>query len=71
MPDLTDQEIANTDFGTCSREDYLDDLFRVTEYYIDADLAEVIEENSTDTVRWLKGRGVWLLANYGRQPFRH
>ena len=71
VPDLTDQEISSTDFGKYSREDYLDDLFRVTQYYIDADLAEVIVENSTDTVRWLKGRGVRFLANYGRQAFKH
>lgn len=69
VPDLSDAEIARTDFGTYSREDYLDDLFRITQYYIDPDLAEVIVNNSTDTVMWLRDRGVRFLANYGRQAY--
>src|SRR3546814_9798226 len=71
VPDLTDDEIARTDFGEYSREQYLDDLFNITQYYIDPDLAETIVNNSTDTVHWLRGRGVRFLANYGRQAFNH
>ncbi len=69
VPDLTDAEIEKTDFGEYSREQYLDDLFNVTQYYIDADLAETIVNSSTDTVHWLKERGVRFLANYGRQAY--
>lgn len=69
VPDLTDEEIAKTDFGEYSREQYLDDLFTITQYYIDPDLAETIVNNSTDTVHWLKKRGVRFLANYGRQAY--
>ena len=69
VPDLTDQEIDKTDFGEYSREQYLDDLFNITQYYIDPDLAETIVNNSTDTVHWLKERGVRFLANYGRQAY--
>lgn len=69
VPDLTDAEIARTDFGEYSRETYLDDLFTITQYYIDPDLAETIVNNSTDTVHWLKERGVRFLANYGRQAY--
>jgi tricarballylate dehydrogenase len=71
VPDLTDAEIAKTDFGEYSREQYFDDLFNITQYYIDPDLAEVIVGNSTDTVQWLRGRGVRFMANYGRQAFSH
>jgi tricarballylate dehydrogenase len=71
VPDLSDEEIARTDFGEYSTEDYLDDLGRITQYYIDPDLAETLVRNSTDTVHWLMGRGVRFLPNYGRQAYNH
>ena len=42
VPDLTEQEIANTDFGEYTAEQYLDDLGRITQYHIDPDLAEML-----------------------------
>ena len=42
VPDLSDDEIARTDFGEYTAEDYLDDLGRITQYYIDPDLAETL-----------------------------
>ena len=69
VPDLTDDEIARTDFGQYTAEDYLDDLGRITQYYIDPDLAETIVRNSTDTVHWMRGRGVRFVPNYGRQAY--
>src|SRR4051812_21477731 len=35
IPDLTADEIARTDFGKYSAEEYLDDLARVTQYHTD------------------------------------
>jgi tricarballylate dehydrogenase len=69
VPDLTPDEIARTDFGEYSTETYLDDLFRITQYNIDPNLAEVIVQNSADTVQWLRGRGVRFVPNYGRQAY--
>ena len=43
VPDLSDTDIARTDFGEYSAENYLDDLGRITQYYIDPDLAEAKE----------------------------
>src|SRR3546814_18631351 len=43
----------------------------MTQDSIDPDLAETIVNISTDTVHWLRGRGVRFLANYGRQAFNH
>src|SRR5215470_3981395 len=71
VPDLSDADIERTDFGEYSRETYLDDLGRVTQYFIDPDLAETLVDNSTDTVHWLMGRGVKFLPNYGRQAYNH
>jgi len=38
MPDLSDEEVANTDFGTYTQEKFFDDMGRVTEYRTDPDL---------------------------------
>jgi len=69
VPDLSDDEIARTDFGQYTAEDYLDDLGRITQYYIDPDLAETIVKNSASTVQWMRGRGAKFVPNYGRQAF--
>src|SRR3954464_87126 len=71
VPDLSDTDIARTDFGEYTRENYLDDLGRITQYYIDPDLAETLVKSSTDTVHWLMARGVKFLPNYGRQAYNH
>ena len=70
VPDLTDDEIARSDFGEYTRANYFDDLGRITQYCIDPDLAEVLVDNSTDTVRWLMRQGVRFLPNWGRQAYK-
>lgn len=69
VPDLTDDEIARSDFGLYTREQFLDDLGRLTQYFIDPDLAETIVEGSADTVRWLQRMGIRFMPNYGRQAY--
>ena len=69
VPDLTDDEIARSDFGQYTAGDYLDDLGRITQYYIDPDLAEAIVNNSYDTVLWMRSRGARFMPNYGRQAY--
>jgi tricarballylate dehydrogenase len=71
VPDLSDADIARTDFGEYTVENYLDDLGRITQYYIDPDLAEALVRSSTDTVHWLMNCGVKFLPNYGRQAYNH
>src|ERR1044072_4342423 len=50
VPDLSQGEIENTDFGVYTAEQYLDDLGRVTQWYCDPDLPEAVVQNSTGTV---------------------
>ena len=69
VPDLTADEIGRSDFGEYTAEQYLDDLGRITQYYIDPDLAEIIVHQSTDTVHWMRERGIRFLPNYGRQAY--
>ena len=38
MPDLSEDEIKNTDFGTYTEEQFFDDMGHVTEYRTDPDL---------------------------------
>ncbi|PXY27870.1 FAD-dependent tricarballylate dehydrogenase TcuA [Prauserella muralis] len=70
MPDLTDEEIARTDFGAYPAESFLDDLARVTEYRTDPDLAALLVERSMPTLRWMAGKGVRFVPIYGRQAFQ-
>jgi len=71
VPDLTEEEIARTDFGQYTAEDYLDDLGRITQYYIDPDLAETLVRSSNDTVRWMRTQGVRFEPRFGRYAFKH
>ena len=71
VPDLSEGEITNTDFGEYTAEQYLDDLGRVTQYYCDPDLAETLVHNSTETVQWLHGKGVRFVPRFGRYAFKH
>jgi tricarballylate dehydrogenase len=71
VPDLSQGEIENTDFGEYTAEQYLDDLGRVTQWYCDPDLAETVVRRSTETVQWLHGRGVRFVPRFGRYAFKH
>src|SRR5437867_11127053 len=55
MPDLTPDEIANTDFGTYTEDKFFDDMGRVTEYRTDPELCELLVKRSRDTMRWMHG----------------
>ena len=70
MPDLTDQEIAQTDFGTYTEDQFFDDMYRVTEYRTDPELVEVLVKQSRDTLRWMRGKGVRFAPIWGRQAFK-
>ncbi|MBV9660993.1 MAG: FAD-dependent oxidoreductase, partial [Acidimicrobiales bacterium] len=68
---LSDSEIAETDFGSYSREEFLDTIGRVTGYRCDPDLADTLTTLSRPTLRWMREHGVRFAASYGRQAFRH
>jgi len=69
IPDLSADEIANSDFGVYTEEQFLDDLARVTENRCDPDLAELLVKRSLDTVAWMNAKGVRFTAAWGRQAF--
>src|SRR3546814_5401101 len=51
MPDLTDDEVAITDFGTYTSDQFFDEIFRVTQYRCDPDMAETLITRSYETLR--------------------
>ena len=67
VTELTDEEVATSDFGTNTRDEYFDDLFRLTSYRTDPSLSELLVTRSLDAMAWLRGKGVRFVPNYGRQ----
>ena len=57
VTELTDDEVANSDFGTNTREEYLEDIYRLTAYRTDPDLSETLVNESLDTMAWLRKIG--------------
>lgn len=70
MPDLTDDEIAMTDFGTYTTDQFYEDMFRVTRYRTDPALCEALVTRSFETMLWLREKGVRFQPIYGRQAFK-
>ena len=70
MPDLTDEEVGRTDFGTYTEEQFLDDMGRVTQYRCDPDLTEILVKKSLETLLWMRDKGIRFAPIYGRQAFK-
>jgi tricarballylate dehydrogenase len=69
MPDLTADEIARSDFGTYTQDQFFDDMFRVTNYRTDGELCERLVGRSRDTMRWLHHKGMRFNPIWGRQAY--
>jgi len=67
--ELSAEEVARTDFGTYTAEQFLDDMARVTEFRCDPDLTELLVKESFPAVRWMRSKGVRFTAAWGRQAF--
>ena len=70
MPDLSEDEIARTDFGTYTENQFFDDMARVTENRADPDLVELLVRRSKSTLMWLRSKGFRFVPIYGRQAFK-
>jgi tricarballylate dehydrogenase len=70
VPDLTEEERANTDFGTYTQDQFYDDLSRVTQYHTNPEMAETLVSHSLETTLWMRTRGVRFAPIYGRQAFK-
>jgi tricarballylate dehydrogenase len=70
MPDLSAEEIARSDFGAYTEEQFFDDMARVTENRCDPDLTELLVRRSLDTAVWMASKGQRFTAAWGRQAFK-
>ncbi len=70
MPDLTDGEVARSDFGTYTEEKFFDDMYRVTEYRTDPELCEILVTRSKETMLWMRDKGVRFMPIWGRQAYK-
>src|SRR3981081_4165144 len=70
MPDLGAEEIARSDFGAYTEEQFFDDMARVTENRCDPDLTELLVKRSLDTAAWMASKGQRFTAAWGRQAFK-
>jgi tricarballylate dehydrogenase len=70
MPDLTEAELARSDFGSYGEDRFFDDMGRVTEYRCDPDLVELLVRRSKSTLMWLRGKGLRFVPIWGRQAFK-
>ncbi len=69
-PDLSEDQIAITDFGTYTTDQFFDDMFRVTRYRTDPALCERLVTTSRETMLWMRGKGIRFMPIYGRQAFK-
>jgi tricarballylate dehydrogenase len=70
VPELSKEQIDNTDFGKYTEKDFFDDLARVTDNRTDPDLADTLVSKSFETLKWMRENGVRFLPIYGRQAFK-
>ena len=64
VPDLSDEEIAETDFGSYSTDQFFDDMARVTRYRTDPDLCEALVKGSRETVNWIRSQGLRFIPAF-------
>ena len=69
--DLSEAELATSDFGTYTTDQYYDDLGRLTDYRSNPDMAELLVTKSHETLLWMRSQGIRFAPMYSRQAFKH
>jgi tricarballylate dehydrogenase len=70
LPSLAQEDLSNIDFGTYTQDQFFDDLFALTRFRSDPDLAEILVRQSLDTARWVGRQGVKMQPGLGRQAYQ-
>ena len=70
LTDLSQAEVDQIVIPKLSREQYVDDLMRVTEYESDDDLADMLIGHSRSTIVWMRSHGVRFIPMFGRQSYK-
>ncbi len=71
LDDLSEGEVEQIgNLPTHSKQKYIDDIMRVTEYNADEELAEILAGQSRDTMRWMRKHKIRFIPMFGRQSFK-
>jgi tricarballylate dehydrogenase len=70
MPELTEAEIANTDFGSYPAQQFRNDIHRLNDRRSDAELVDILVANSNATLLWMREQGVRFVPQYASQSMR-
>ena len=70
LPSLAQEDLSNVDFGTYTQDQFFDDLFALTQFRSDPDLAEILVRGSLETAKWVVRQGVKLQPGLGRQAYQ-
>src|SRR6201994_3092935 len=70
MPDMSEAEIRDSDFGQYTADTFFDDLATVSQYRADPELAHLLATESFSTLMWMKDQGIRFLPQFGRQAFK-
>lgn len=70
VPDLDQEIIAQTDFGSYGVDQFFDDMFRITQYRTDPVLCELLVRRGLPTLQWMRQQGVRFQTSHGRQAYK-
>ncbi|MGI4813753.1 MAG: FAD-dependent tricarballylate dehydrogenase TcuA [Janthinobacterium lividum] len=70
IPDLSDAEIENSDFGSYSADQFFEEAVSMSGYRADADVLEKVVAESLPTMLWLRRYGARFAPIYGRQSYK-
>ena len=67
LTDIPEDEAKNTDWDSNTKDEFYDDLYRVTNFRTDPDLSETLITRSLEAMVWLRSQGVRFVPNYRAQ----
>lgn len=70
IPDLSEDELANSDFGSYTEDQFYNEAVAMSGYRADADVLDTVVTQSFPTMMWMRSLGVRFMPIYGRQSFK-
>lgn len=70
LTDLSQAEIDQIVIPKLPKQQYMDDLMKVTEGESDEELADMLIGRSRETVVWMRSHGVRFIPMFGRQSYK-
>ena len=70
LTDLSQAEVDQIVLPTLSKQQYLEDLMRVTEDESDDELTDILIGRSRETIVWMRSHGVRFIPMFNRQSYK-